>query len=145
MATDVLLVRNGKALGACDPLSAEAIEAMANGEQVIATLRRARNPKHHRKMFALLTLIARNSEDYLDAEDLLDDIKIRIGYCRTLTRPNGTTLTRTRSVSFANMAQDKFEAFYNKAMVCVLTEILPGLDRRDLEREVEAVLAGRDA
>lgn len=143
MATDILLIREGYKLGAADPMGAEAIGSMANGEQVIATLRRARNPKHHRKLFLMLSEIVKNCDDYLDAEDLLDDIKIRIGFCRKLRRPNGTYLMRPRSISFANMAQDKFEKFYNKAVEIILTEILPGINKDDLEHRIIELLGDK--
>jgi hypothetical protein len=135
MASDLLLVREGTKLAAAEPWSLEAIEALAHGEQVIATIRRARNPQHHKKLFALLRLVVDNVDGWLDEEDLLDDIKHAMGYCR---HPEGRrrSTCRPRSISFANMGQGRFEKFYTLAGEIILRDILPGVDSDDLERQV---------
>lgn len=142
MATDLLLIREGNHLVPAEPISYEAIQDMAHGEVVTATIRRARNYKHHQKLFVMLTLIVNNQECYLTPEDLLDDIKIGIGYARKVPSrvdPRGYRL-EPKSISFANMGQDKFNKFWNKAVAFIITDILPGIDKDDLEREVYAMI-----
>lgn len=142
MATDVLLIRQGKGLVACDPISHENLASIAQGEQVVATIRRARNPKHHRKMFALLNEVYKNQDFYATLEGMLDDIKIAVGHCRkepSKTAPGGYRMV-PKSISFANMGQTAFEQFYNKAVEFILSDVLPGMEKDDLERRVLEII-----
>jgi hypothetical protein len=75
MATHVLLIRQGKGLVAADPISHDSLSSMVQAEQVVAIIRWARNPAHHRKMFALLNEVYKNQDFYATLEGMLDDIK----------------------------------------------------------------------
>lgn len=144
MATDILLVREGNKLGAAEPWGAEAIEAMHHGEMVTATLRRTRNPGHHRKFFALLNVVYKAQTRYATLEHLLNAVKIATGHydvCSIEMRGFPVQVCIPKSISFAKMGQTAFEQFYNKAVDFILTEVIPGLDRDDLERQVLEILA----
>jgi hypothetical protein len=139
MSDTLLLIRDGTKLSASDPVSFEAIQAMAHGEQVVAEIRRARNPGHHRKMFAFLKLLLDNQEKYKTIEDILNAVKIGVGHCRWGTvwlRGVPVQVAIPKSISFANMGQAKFETFYNAALDYAVCEIIPGLDKANLERQV---------
>jgi len=143
MATDVLLVREGNALKAADPISAETLSAMKHGEVVTATLKRTRNIQHHRKAFALLSLVQENQDQYPDVESLLTAVKVGIGHCTWINatiRGIHIQIPIPKSISFASMSQDKFEKFYEKMVVYILSDILPGVNKDDLERQVLEML-----
>lgn len=139
MAETILLIREGNKLGACDPIGAEVIQAMRHGEQVLAEIKRARHPAHHRKMFALFGLILDNQDRYKTIKEVLSAIKIGVGHCTWGTvyfKGIPVQVAIPKSISWANMPQDDFEKFYNGAVDYVIAEIIPGLDRGDLERQV---------
>lgn len=139
MTDTLLLVREGTRLGASDPVTFEAIQAMAHGEQVVAEIRRARNPGQHRKLMAFLQLLLDNQDRYQSVKDLLNAVKIGTGYCDWGTvwlRGIPVQVAVPKSIAFANCSQGRFETFYTAAMDYAVTEIIPGLDRADLERQV---------
>jgi hypothetical protein len=41
------------------------------------------------------------------------------------------------------MDQDEFEQLYERAVELILTRILPGVGREDLDRQVAEIMAGR--
>jgi hypothetical protein len=144
MATDLVLVREGTHLGAADPMSLEEIQAMAHGETIVATIRRTRNPAHHRKFFAMLKLVFDNQEQYKTLDAVLNAVKIGVGHCDWGTvwlRGVPVQVAIPKSIAWASMGQEKFEKFYNAAVDFILADIIPGLGRVELERQVLEMLA----
>lgn len=88
-----------------------------------ADLRKARNPDHHRKGFALINLIFENQEQYKTLEDLLVELKLRAGWYTEHVR---------------NVNSPILDSLAQFAYVC------PGQIRKKLERYVE-VLRARDS
>lgn len=144
MATGILLVRDKNRLAPYEPWSAEWLDSVPNGEVLMAKITRPRHPRHHKKLFVLLHAIVKGTDKYFDEEDLLDDIKIAMGHCRICTRADGSTFPRPKSISFANMNQPRFKKFYDAAVRVIVTEILPGIDKDDLEREVLEMIEPRN-
>jgi len=136
MAFDVLLVREGTRLGAADPISAEAIAGIKLHETVTASIRRPRNGKHHRKLFALLKLVFDNQNTFATTEQLLDALKLATGLFDVGKTVDGIPFASPKSISFAAMDQNAFEQWYDKAIEVVLTKIIPNMNREDLEMQV---------
>lgn len=88
-----------------------------------ADLRKARNPDHHRKGFALINLIFENQEQYTTLEDLLVELKLRAGWYTEHVRTVNSPIL------------DSLADFAGRC---------PGAIRRKLESYVEALRA-RDA
>lgn len=142
MAIDVLLVREGSKLAAADPLSAESIAGLKHGETLTATIRRQRNPAHHRKWWALVGVVFEHQTLYATQQDLNNAIKIACGYFESGKTIEGMPWTQPKSISYAAMDQTSFEQFYNRAVDVILTRILPNVQRADLEARVHEILDG---
>lgn len=142
MAADVLLIREKIGLVAADPASAEIVQAMRLGEVVTATIRRTRNPRFHRLFYGLLNLVFENQNRYATLEQLLDAVKLNIGYYDLATIPGNppTQLVKLRSISFAKLDETGFRQFWDQAVAFIVAEILPGIDKADLERQVLELL-----
>lgn len=114
------------------------------GQPIRASLKKARNYKHHRKFFALLRLVLENTEKFESQEELLDWLKLKTHWVRTreITTKDGDTMTVyiPRSISFDDMDQDQFEAFYDRAVNKILEEVLTGMSERELDREMGTFL-----
>lgn len=88
--------------------------------------RRPRNPAHHRKLFALLSIVADNSEDFNSAEDVLIGLKAALGHGRWVRPKNASReIFVPDSIAFENMPQDEFEQFYELAIAAVRRWWLP--------------------
>lgn len=107
----VLAAANGTLIPAY-PTDEAVFESLKVGNHYKCDIRRARNPDHHRKGFALINLIFHSQEKYRTIEDLLVELKLQTGWYREHIRANGELIYVPKSISFADMDQLEFEAFY---------------------------------
>ncbi len=79
---------------------AEEFEKLRRGNYYKADLRKARNPDHHRKGFALVKLIFESQEAYSNMEDLRTELKLKAGSYRHHVRAasDNKLLTRARGL-----------------------------------------------
>jgi hypothetical protein len=111
------------------------------GQAVVLKGRRPRNPQHHRKMFALLSLVRDNSEQFQSTEDVLIAVKAATGRGRWVMLPGATKeIFIPDSIAFDAMSQDEFEPFYEAAVAAVRRWWLPVNDD-ELREAVEAFAA----
>lgn len=142
MAIDVLLMREGDHLVAAETLSLEAIQTIKKGETVTAVVRRNRNPKHHRKLFALLKVVFEAQSSFATTHELLTALKLATGLFDTGKTVDGIPFAVPKSINFASMDQTGFEQWYEKAVNVILTKIVPGINKYDLEDSVMEILNG---
>ncbi len=102
-----------------------------------------RHGAHHRKLFALLALVADNSETYDTTEKALVAIKLVTGYADPVIDPRTGELTQVpQSIAYDSMDQDEFDRFYQAAIDGVLRFILPGMDETTADRLLEMIVEG---
>ena len=145
MAREILFTKDrlGR-LRPADARSAELWDELPKDKGLRAVVTQPRNVDHHRKFFALLSVIWPHQDLYPTVDDLLEGIKLALGH--TKEARNAETLEPVivpASISFGSMDQDAFEQFYDRAVDLICRRIIPGLGRSDLEREVNEILAGR--
>lgn len=119
------------------------LETMRPGAYLRFEWSTPRNGAHHRKFFALLQLIAENSETYNTTEKALVGVKLAAGLFDLMAHPvTGEIIQIPRSVSFEAMGQEDFEVFYSNAIDAVLQHILPHLDRAKADRLLDMIVEG---
>jgi hypothetical protein len=102
-----------------------------------------RNGPHHRKLMALLQLVAENSETYQTVEQALPAVKLAAGYFDPAVDPRtGELYPNLHSIAFDKMEQDEFDKFYSAAIDGVLQVILPQLDRATADKLMEMIVEG---
>ncbi len=140
MAELTLIKIGGGMLAPADEQSRETIGHWKHGQGVRATVRRMRNIKFHRRFFALLTVIAENSEVYDNTDKALIAVKLASGHVDWVMNPETAELVPVpKSISFVSMDEDEFSRFYDNALTAVLKHILPAMNRVSLDRAVEMV------
>ena len=129
-----------KHIGALRPADDDAeslLRTIAMGECVEVTVHRRRNPRHHRKLFALLKIVVENTDGrWPNVEALKEDLKMATGLFEKRVSISGKVYFVPQSLSFASMDQAEFSRWYDQAVDVIVTRIIPGLDRSELEREV---------
>ena len=76
-----------------------------------------RNPRHHRKYFALLNLVVSNTEKFKDVNHLRMILAIECGHYDELIDPlSGEVRIIPKSISFSSMGQDEFSELYSKSL-----------------------------
>lgn len=149
--TEIVLTKTaGGALAPIDPQAVDFIAKMKLGAAVTATVKRHRNPGHHKKYFALLNLAFEAWEPAAatyrgqvvgkNFDQFRNDITVLAGHYEMAVNLRGETRLTAKSVSFASMSQDDFEALYSATINVILSRILTNYTRDDLDEVVENLL-----
>lgn len=145
-----VLIRTAKGLRGATPADHEAwekfrrkLEVMKPGAFLRFESATPRNGKHHRLFFALLQLVAENSETYNTPEKALVAVKLAAGYFDPMPDPRtGEIVPVLHSISYDAMDQDAFEKFYSAALDGVLQVILPTMPRETADHLMEMIVEG---
>ena len=145
-----MLLKTDKGLRGATPADHDAwtkfrrrLETMKPGTWVRMEWARPRNGRFHRKFFALLQLVAENSETYNTTEKALVAVKLVTGHFDLMLHPEtGEIMQIPRSISYDSMEQDEFDRFYSAAIDGVLQHILPHLDKERAERLIDMIVDG---
>lgn len=143
MAETVFMQRSLGSLKPVDETGAEIIGKISAGETVRCEITRPRNLAHHRKFFALLNVIYPHQTVYGSRAAFRAAIEVALGFGETVKLPDSRIIIIPTSISFANMDQTAFDALFEKAIDLIITRILPGIDRADLNREVDSIILGQ--
>jgi hypothetical protein len=122
-----------------DVMAEELLATVPDGREVLVTVRRARNPRHHRLLWALLRKVVENSEQWADERALLDSLKLATGLFEARMAFNGIPFAVPASISFAAMDQGRFSEWFDKAVTILSRDVL-GCAPEELRAEVEAML-----
>lgn len=125
-----------------DPMSAKEAAACEPGARYRARLTdAARSGKRNRWFHACLSVVAEAlSDPAWTAEGLKMVLKLKTGLVDRY-RINGEIVEVPRSTAFQSMTEDEFAGFCDRAVRVIVTEILPGVEREDLLREIESFLS----
>ena len=119
------------------------LETMKTGAWLRFEWSTPRNGPHHRKMFALFSLVAENSETYNTTEKALNAVKLAAAYYDPFIDPmTGEIVPLVKSVSFDAMPQEEFDVFYRAAIDGVLQVILPTMSRETADKLLELIVEG---
>ena len=136
----LIMRRHGDKLAPVTEWDRERLLEIPEGKDLSIRFSRTRSPKQHRLFWALMQKVVDNHPYYMRPEQLVEWLKIRLGYVEDVMFHDGKLLTKVSSISFASMGQDEFQKFFNLAVQIIVTEVIPGTSVEDLIREVEAML-----
>lgn len=122
-----------------DEAGEEALRKIKNGSTVEIEIKQPRNVQHHRKFFAMLNIVLKNQEHYKSIDHILGACKLAIGHVEMIQTKRGV-VALPLSISFASMDQSAFDDFYTRAVDWVISDVIPGLSRKDLDAEVAGQL-----
>jgi len=112
------------------------------GKTVELKARRPRNAAHHRKLFALLGILAENVDEFANTKDALLGLKAVLGHgeWKKLHPKAEREVFIPDSISFENLAQAEFNEFYDAAIAAVRRWWLPVADG-ELREAIESFSA----
>lgn len=145
MATTLWLIRRMDALVPANSQALDDLRKLPADKWLLNELRMPRNVGHHKKFMAILQAVYPHQDMWPTFNSFRKAFTAALGHGEVVTAKDGRRYIDASSISFATMDQDEFSEFYDKAIDFVLTKILPGVDSRDLEREVQDILEGRKA
>lgn len=109
------------------------------GDILIAKSLDRRNAQHHRKFFALISIVFDNLPEQYDRyfptkDDLRYELIKRAGFFSEYTDLKGNKQYRSESISFENMGQKRFEEVYDRVLTVIVKWF--DFDRDILENEI---------
>ena len=112
-----------KTLSGLQPVSNSDEEALSKykiGDELKAKLTKPRNPKFHRKGFALLNMAYENQDVYNNFDDFRFVVTMKAGFYKRIQTDKGEVF-RTLSISYASMDQAEFEDWYSKVLDVIIS------------------------
>ena len=140
MSRELILRRSGDRLIPVTEWDRESLLEIPEGKDLTVKVSRTRSAKQHRLFWALMQKVVDNHPYYLRAEQLVEWLKIRLGYVEEIMFHDGQLLTKVSSISFGSMGQDDFRKFFDLVLHVITTEVLPEVRENDLVRELEEML-----
>ena len=120
---------------------AEKLKPWKIGEILRAEIKKQRNGKFHRKLFALLNLAFENQEKYKTFEDFFVEIKLKTGHYREHVTTKGKMIYIPKSISYSNMDELEFTVFYKKVINVIVENFMIGSTEEEIEKEVSLILS----
>lgn len=111
------------------------------GDIVKHTITKIRNPRFHKKYFAMLNcfyhcLNESQMERYPNPDNFREAILIMTGHYVLTVLPDGTEHKKAKSISFASMDDIEFEKVYSDTLDTGLKWFLKGLTQGEFEQEI---------
>lgn len=135
----LLFHKLGTALVPTDTDGHALLASLKHKQEVTVEVVRARNGRQHRLFWALVGIVHDNQSRYATRQQTADAIKCAIGYCDEFEGHGGAIIQRARSISYANMKQDEFTEFLDKAIQFVCGRIIP-VTEGELRSELEQMV-----
>lgn len=137
---EMVMRRSGDRLLPVTERDREILLEIPDGIDLFVKTSRPRSPRQHRLFMALLQLVVDNHPHYTRPEQLLEWLKVRLGYVDETVWHDGKVWFKTQSISFASMGQDKFRQFFTLSVDAITQEVIPELDMDALLDEVSEMM-----
>lgn len=135
---------NASLLEPADRLSEAAVASLRPGRLVMVRSHTPRNGAHHRLLWAMAKLIAENNENYEDEEHVVEQLKLVTGHVKRVWYdvPGLGRIEQIRgaSIAYESMSQEDFAEWFGKASAYVLSDMLPGVQEKQIRDEIEEML-----
>jgi len=139
MSVAIHVRRSGDKLVPITEWDREQLLDVPEGKDLSIKLTRTRSAKQHRLFWALMQIVVDNHPYYLRPEQMVEWLKLRLGYVEEVMFHNGDMMTKLSSISFSSMGQSEFQDFFNKSLYVITTEVTP-ISRQELISELETIL-----
>lgn len=133
-----ILIKHNDRLIPFDIEDSLVIANLEEGEKVIFSTDDIREVWRHRKFFKLLNEVINHMPEelvkkYPSPQNLLDEIKLQLGYYEKHYTLGGKEVWKPTSISFASMGEKKFIEFVNKSKDLILKYFLIGISEEDFD------------
>jgi len=129
---EIRMVKKDGGLFPYDPTSETYLSKLKSEDFVVVEAKKKRNPKFHRKYFAMLRMAAEQLD--CTSDTLHDYIKDKTGRY-DIVSIGGMVMKSYHSISFSKMDGIEFEIYYDESLQ-VICDLL-GLDYAEVVKELE--------
>ena len=140
MSLSLTMRRRGLKLEPVTPYEEDLLAGIPEGKDLTVEIKRSRSLRQNKFFWALLRKVVENHAEYFTAEQLMLWLKVRLGYVDEVKFHDGGTFFVAKSTSFNAMGQDEFRKFFDQVLTLIATEVIVGINKIELVREVEAMV-----
>lgn len=141
MTTELIMRKVKGRLEPVDQISADDLASIANGADLLVTVKSPKNIKQIRWMWALAQKIADAVEGIHDKDTAMDLLCERARHCKMVVSPVTGHLFLVRK-SISRLDGAAISRLMNRMVFVTCAEIVPGLDEGQLRDEIESMCAG---
>jgi len=124
-----------------NPVSADDIAPFTMGGETIHVIREDRKIEALKFLWGLVHKTADNSDRWLDKDEAMDDLKLRARFARFVLNNDGKVELRPKSLK--RIDNETLRLLTEKIMDIICREIIPGMKKNDLRKEIELMLGGQ--
>lgn len=123
------------------PIDEETFQQWKEGEILECNIRKPRNIKFHRLIFAFFNCIFELQEKYDTLEDLIVEFKLRAGYYQEHISVKGVVIYIPKSISFEKCDEIQINKLYDKFIDIAIKYFVPLMTRKDIDNAVLTILS----
>tara|TARA_R110000772_G_scaffold15095_4_gene43999 strand:- start:315 stop:752 length:438 start_codon:yes stop_codon:yes gene_type:complete len=106
-------------------------------KKMVLDLKIPRNLVLLNKFWALMDMVVQNTDDiFANKDHARDAISVMAGQVDVFYNSEGEAVCTPKRINFSDMEEDEFEEYYNSMVQAIITHVLVGMDKEDLEREI---------
>jgi hypothetical protein len=129
---------------ASSQMAEDDIALVAMHTETMHTIRSEKNLQALKFLWALVHKASENSDKFLDKNDAMDRLKLRVGYSKAVYDPL-TRKVEARPKSLKRISDEKLRWLTDRIIDVICAEVLPGMKHNDLRREIEEMLSNKGA
>ena len=143
MAHELIVRREQSRLVPVNGYDLELLSAIPMGKDLTAKLTMKRSLQQNRFYFAVLGKVVDNHPFYATSRALHVALKVRLGLVESIQIHDGHIVTVVSSTAFDAMDGIEFRTVFDKALLIITTEILPGVSINELLGDAEAMFGAK--
>jgi len=125
-----------------NPVTQEDMDRLTMHGEYMVTLRSEKNLQALKFLWALVHKTADNTDYFLDKDDAMRALKIRVGYSKAVYDPH-TRAMEVKPRSLTRITDEQLRLLTDRMMDIICSELIPGMKKNDLRKEIEKMIAGK--
>ncbi len=122
------------------PNDEETFNQWHEGDILECNVKKTRNIKFHRLIFAFFNFIFESQEKYDTLDDLIVEFKLRAGYYQEHITVKGIIIYIPKSISFEKCDELQINKLYDKFIDIAIKYFVPLMTRKDIDNAVLTIL-----
>jgi hypothetical protein len=119
-----------------NPMAEEDVSRVAMHSETMHRITSEKNLQALKFLWGLVHKVSDNCDLFLDKDDAMEKLKLRVGYSRAIYDPQTRGL-ENRPRSLKGISDEQLHLLTERMLDVICTEIIPGMKQNDLRREVE--------
>lgn len=126
-------------------MASEDLALFAMNTEIMAALSAERRIEALRRLWLFVWKAQQNSDFWIDKDKAMDWFKVQAGYVKPGRDPDTKEWNPRRPKSLKRISDEELRLLTSRVEDLIVSEVLPGIERNDLRREIEEMLNQRAA